>query len=112
MTHSCPTRRSSDLQVRPQKIRLHIQLLRIRLLPIWRGCAPERLTYDPDSRQGGGPFRSSETGPHSSRDRLNRAIRSGRFKCVRSEEHTSELQSLMRISYAIFCLQKIHKTEK
>src|SRR3546814_3712299 len=29
----------------------------------------------------------------------------------RSEEHTSELQSLIRISYAVFCLQKqIHKT--
>src|SRR3546814_8349691 len=28
---------------------------------------------------------------------------------VRSEEHTSELQSLMRISYAVFCLKK--KTE-
>src|SRR3546814_1936609 len=29
----------------------------------------------------------------------------------RSEEHTSELQSLMRISYAVFCLQKqIHNT--
>src|SRR3546814_10350105 len=28
----------------------------------------------------------------------------------RSEEHTSELQSLMRISYAVFCLQKQHKT--
>src|SRR3546814_1508815 len=26
----------------------------------------------------------------------------------RSEEHTSELQSLMRISYAVFCLQKQH----
>src|SRR3546814_1152403 len=26
--------------------------------------------------------------------------------CLRSEEHTSELQSLMRISYAVFCLQK------
>src|SRR3546814_2434864 len=29
----------------------------------------------------------------------------GRFRC-RSEEHTSELQSLMRISYAVFCLKK------
>src|SRR3546814_1518914 len=29
----------------------------------------------------------------------------GRQMC-RSEEHTSELQSLMRISYAVFCLQK------
>src|SRR3546814_5353629 len=28
---------------------------------------------------------------------------------VRSEEHTSELQSLMRISYAVFCLKKTTK---
>src|SRR3546814_6009145 len=27
---------------------------------------------------------------------------------LRSEEHTSELQSLMRISYAVFCLKKKH----
>src|SRR3546814_6584111 len=31
---------------------------------------------------------------------------------VRSEEHTSELQSLMRISYAVFCLKKKKKTRK
>src|SRR3546814_8483614 len=30
---------------------------------------------------------------------------------LRSEEHTSELQSLMRISYAVFCLKK-KKTDK
>src|SRR3546814_4552019 len=30
---------------------------------------------------------------------------------VRSEEHTSELQSLMRISYAVFCLKKKKKTQ-
>src|SRR3546814_5777490 len=36
----------------------------------------------------------------------------GQFDCaeysllIRSEEHTSELQSLMRISYAVFCLKK------
>src|SRR3546814_677300 len=29
---------------------------------------------------------------------------------TRSEEHTSELQSLMRISYAVFCLKKKNKT--
>src|SRR3546814_5770333 len=34
--------------------------------------------------------------------------RSGR----RSEEHTSELQSLMRISYAVFCLKKKKKSKK
>src|SRR3546814_2843299 len=31
---------------------------------------------------------------------------------ARSEEHTSELQSLMRISYAVFCLKKKKKTTK
>src|SRR3546814_8165852 len=32
-----------------------------------------------------------------------------RAQLVRSEEHTSELQSLMRISYAVFCLKKKKK---
>src|SRR3546814_10214055 len=34
------------------------------------------------------------------------------FDEVRSEEHTSELQSLMRISYAVFCLKKKNKHKK
>src|SRR3546814_4114180 len=33
-----------------------------------------------------------------------------RLPARRSEEHTSELQSLMRISYAVFCLKKKKKT--
>src|SRR3546814_3305575 len=37
--------------------------------------------------------------------RVRRAVRDG-VHAVRSEEHTSELQSLMRISYAVFCLKK------
>src|SRR3546814_5391499 len=36
---------------------------------------------------------------------------SARFNPSRSEEHTSELQSLMRISYAAFCLKKKTKTK-
>src|SRR3546814_7026617 len=32
--------------------------------------------------------------------------------CVRSEEHTSELQSLMRISYAVFFLKKTNRRRK
>src|SRR3546814_6569570 len=44
-------------------------------------------------------------GQKGRRDRGGR--RSGRpAKTSRSEEHTSELQSLMRISYAVFCLNK------
>src|SRR3546814_1094936 len=34
------------------------------------------------------------------------------FWYERSEEHTSELQSLMRISYAVFCLKKKKQTNK
>src|SRR3546814_10585305 len=34
------------------------------------------------------------------------AVREARVRRWRSEEHTSELQSLMRISYAVFCLKK------
>src|SRR3546814_7874819 len=33
-------------------------------------------------------------------------LQAGESKTARSEEHTSELQSLMRISYAVFCLKK------
>src|SRR3546814_7921587 len=33
-------------------------------------------------------------------------------RCGRSEEHTSELQSLMRNSYAVFCLKKKKKEKK
>src|SRR3546814_1788507 len=35
-----------------------------------------------------------------------------RTRVRRSEEHTSELQSLMRISYAVFCLKKKKKNKK
>src|SRR3546814_8888875 len=39
--------------------------------------------------------------------KLLAAVRAEPDRCVlRSEEHTSELQSLMRISYAVFCLKK------
>src|SRR3546814_3764134 len=36
----------------------------------------------------------------------DRAVRHGGHAACRSDEHTSELQSLMRISYAVFCLNK------
>src|SRR3546814_1282933 len=40
-------------------------------------------------------------------DHLDLLIARGLEDDVRSEEHTSELQSLMRISYAVFCLKHI-----
>src|SRR3546814_9394676 len=39
-------------------------------------------------------------------DATPKALRSMPHVLKRSEEHTSELQSLMRISYAVFCLKK------
>src|SRR3546814_1771573 len=43
---------------------------------------------------------------------LTVSIQSGGGAIGRSEEHTSELQSLMRISYAVFCLKKKTQTYK
>src|SRR3546814_10250199 len=57
-------------------------------------------------------FRSSATRCARSRRkprRSSRAARLHRAAPCRSEEHTSELQSLMRISYAVFCLKKKNK---
>src|SRR3546814_4608865 len=46
--------------------------------------------------------------PHPAQALAN-VIALGISDVARSEEHTSELQSLMRISYAVFCLQKKNK---
>src|SRR3546814_6550619 len=67
------------------------------------------LTEDKETpvRQANHGLRAAGHGPflHGFRfmARFN-ASKSGRI--TRSEEHTSELQSLMRISYAVFCLKK------
>src|SRR3546814_10444314 len=45
-------------------------------------------------------------------DGLGSAARKDDFLAARSEEHTSELQSLMRISYSVFCLKNKTKTRK
>src|SRR3546814_7043286 len=50
------------------------------------------------------PMRAS-TDRHAARTALRVAV-----PTTRSEEHTSELQSLMRISYAVFCLKKKNTT--
>src|SRR3546814_2885449 len=47
----------------------------------------------------------AEDGAHGRND----DVRHVQVERYRSEEHTSELQSLMRISYAVFCLKKKNK---
>src|SRR3546814_5856203 len=54
------------------------------------------------------PRNAADSQGHESRGRAG--CRTGeRYYADRSEEHTSELQSLMRISYAVFCLKKKKK---
>src|SRR3546814_1308021 len=56
-------------------------------------------------RQLGGRERAGAGGLDQLGDRIGEIHEAERVR-VRSEEHTSELQSLMRISYAVFCLKK------
>src|SRR3546814_3432679 len=58
------------------------------------GEVEHRMDMRPDATLGGKRV-----------DRRN-ILRAAFGKAPRSEEHTSELQSLMRISYAVFCLKK------
>src|SRR3546814_10573229 len=79
----------------------------------WAACGVDRLCARLDSRpEALTPARRAERGrvrPDIRRSRIwckSRSARPGRGARLRSEEHTSELQSLMRISYAVFCLKK------
>src|SRR3546814_10013473 len=76
--HSFPTRRSSDLAATKRS---------------WRKPPPQS-SAPPSATRWAGSWRT--------RWRSWAIAARGR----RSEEHTSELQSLMRISYAVFCLKK------
>src|SRR3546814_1288355 len=60
----------------------------------------------------GADLRTTSQQPFLRRSRACSAIAAGRPRTMRSEEHTSELQSLMRISYAVFCLKKKNNKPK
>src|SRR3546814_7583904 len=81
------------------------------------------ISFDP-LRPAGGSRRIQHVSPTRLRVEWSSGLRIDRFFVVvealegaavhqsvphRSEEHTSELQSLMRISYAVFCLNKKNK---
>src|SRR3546814_965092 len=87
MTHSFPTRRSSDL--RPKRAAM--------VLTVCPATNRRRISISRSVRHadkpGAGSLADMSFAHHSLTNR-------------RSEEHTSELQSLMRISYAVFCLKK------
>src|SRR3546814_5604476 len=66
-------------------------------------CLGRRLD---DHRAAGRQRRRALAGDHGVGEVPRRDRRYHADRLLRSEEHTSELQSLMRISYAVFCLKK------
>src|SRR3546814_4481828 len=99
LTHSFPTRRSSDLASWSPTVSGAPSSDRRR------DCTGRRSWSN--SRSGDGIAVFAVELAH----RVDRAIRrpddgsAGDRLAQRSEEHTSELQSLMRLSYAVFCLK-------
>src|SRR3546814_2416094 len=80
------------------------------------GCRPDPALFRPrpgldrPARRRTGPALAQRLLPHHRAGRLTMLHRLSILPLLvqmyRSEEHTSELQSLMRISYAVFCLKK------
>src|SRR3546814_10502602 len=76
-----------------------------------------RTQYDHDDRRARGTQRGAvlrDGGAptlHQGFSVAGEGLATASLRCssTRSEEHTSELQSLMRISYAVFCLKKKNK---
>src|SRR3546814_1034701 len=73
--------------------------------------APPNVVSSSSNTPSNGACNCSVIAQHARTSRSNRSLSQpwypfGNAAEARSEEHTSELQSLMRISYAVFCLQK------
>src|SRR3546814_8194997 len=113
MTHTFPTRTSSDL--RPDIVaRARASAGAGRARDRVRGALERRqvvAAQRADQSQWAGAH-VGDAGPDAGaqlfRRRRTADLPAGRHAGLRlrSEEHTSELQSLMRISYAVFCLKK------
>src|SRR3546814_3880316 len=109
MTHSFPTRRSSDLQrvalINGEPVDLSPQVyLFLKILEDADGDeVHKRHMADGLGLQPGASFRTADI---FKRHKQVYATFVDKDNKGRSEEHTSELQSLMRISYAVFCLKK------
>src|SRR3546814_9653473 len=83
--------------------------------PISRASWPKSLSSCPGNRRKRSISRPTWGGAHeisctSQKDAIDRTGVVNSEGRLRSEEHTSELQSLMRTSYAVFCLKKQKNT--
>src|SRR3546814_7667689 len=91
-------------------VQRHLRIRRLQALEVAQGLAVvDALTvgaHDHVARLEARLF-GGRAGVHACHRRAARAVQAQRRgDALRSEEHTSELQSLMRISYAVFCLKK------
>src|SRR3546814_7319687 len=77
---------------------------------LFRSLPLKRSAETPAMRSSVSPTELSGVAPISSLTRPSTTTSAARLN--RSEEHTSELQSLMRISYAVFCLKKKKKQKQ
>src|SRR3546814_2066710 len=76
-----------------------------------RGGVPHRARRPLGHPHRRGAAHLAAPGRDRHRSRAPVAVRGLHVVLPRSEEHTSELQSLMRISYAVFCLKKKKKNK-
>src|SRR3546814_6766917 len=79
------------------------------------GCRGRTRRLSQPSRSGRGTYGHFGSRPKAQAPRQDKIIvilwsTAVHAMFIRSEEHTSELQSLMRISYAVFCLNKKRQT--
>src|SRR3546814_4762032 len=83
----------------------------VAVLP-WREHMDETMTLAVDAHVSGDAITHARYAAQRVKDAVVDTLRAatGVRPSVRSEEHTSELQSLMRISYAVFCLKTKKET--
>src|SRR3546814_8366413 len=110
-----PTRRSSDLDLQPRQACADRRLVERGLAAFLEQCR-ERSAHFAGQLRHHGHVEQSVVDQRVGAQRLPAAglaaVADAQRDEVpfRSEEHTSELQSLMRISYAVFCLKKNKQT--
>src|SRR3546814_8598403 len=108
MTHSFPTLRSADLVAALGRKWHRRHALRRDGELAFKGprCARARAAVRAQSAGRSARIIACRTRRVSDLSPVRRGRASAFAGALRSEEHTSELQSLMRISYSVFCLKK------
>src|SRR3546814_6892896 len=121
LTLSPPWLRHKSTYIRWRLLRASMSAIRSQVLHAYHLSLPTNATAQsrgsddphgkrPGARSAGGIHTAQPGLPAMSERRIGQSLADkvgrGRSRGIRIEEHTSELQSLMRNSYAVFCLKK------